>query len=148
MAQGGRGKHWLVDVVVRAGVADAENLDVEGAASVADAWTQLCDACGLTDDEIARYVAQQFLVSVADLDGAKPHALRLVPEAVARQLHVFPLRDDDRQMVVATSDPRDLDAEKAVGFASGRTPVFEIASPGALEKDILTLFDRVWSHAV
>jgi len=57
-----------------------------------------------------------------------------VPEKAARRYLVFPLRENDRQLIVATANPSDLDAEQALGFVSGRTPVFEVASPAALQE--------------
>ena len=49
---------------------------------------------------------------------------------------MFPLRQDDRTIVVATSNPADLEVEQAVAFASGRGVAFEVASPAALTEAI------------
>jgi type II secretory ATPase GspE/PulE/Tfp pilus assembly ATPase PilB-like protein len=50
---------------------------------------------------------------------------------------VFPLREDDRHLYVATSDPTNIEVEHAIGFASGRRPVFELASPVVIEDALL-----------
>jgi len=73
---------------------------------------------------------------VAALDAHDVHALRLVPESLARRYTVFPLRESDREIVLATADPSDLDAEQAIGFAAGRTPRFEVAPPAAIAQAI------------
>jgi len=42
------------------------------------------------------------------------------------------LRETDKHIVVATSDPSNVEAEQAIAFASGRRVMFEIASPAVL----------------
>ena len=73
---------------------------------------------------------------MADLGAAAPTAAKLLPPSVVRGYDVFPLREDDRCLYVATADPTNLDADQAVGFASGRSPVFEVAAPGPLRDAI------------
>jgi hypothetical protein len=48
---------------------------------------------------------------------------------VARQYSIFPLKENDRHLFVATSDPTNFAAEQALGFISGRKAVFEVAPP-------------------
>jgi type IV pilus assembly protein PilB len=103
-------------------------------------WAALGGACQIGEEELAHHVARHFHLAVAELAQAQTQALRLIPEEVARLHQVFPLRDDDRQVVVASSDPTDLDTEKTVGFASGRTPVLEVAGPTALKEAIETAY--------
>ena len=103
---------------------------------VVDVWAYLVQACGVSDDELARRVAVHFGLRVADFDTAQPRAVRLVPDELAIRYCVFPLREDDRQLLVATSDPTDTHVEQAIGFASGRIPVFEVAPPAAIEAAI------------
>jgi type II secretory ATPase GspE/PulE/Tfp pilus assembly ATPase PilB-like protein len=55
----------------------------------------------------------------ADFSRADPAAVALLPERWARRYGVVPLRRDDGALVVATSNPLDLDAERAVAFATG-----------------------------
>jgi type IV pilus assembly protein PilB len=45
----------------------------------------------------------------------------------------MPLREDDKRFFVATSDPSNPLVEDDVAFATGRTPQFEIAPPGAIQ---------------
>ncbi|MCH7808814.1 MAG: type II/IV secretion system protein [Planctomycetes bacterium] len=90
----------------------------------------------MPEDDLARHIATHFRLAVADLGSAAPQALKLVPERVARRYQVFPIREDDRQLVVATSDPTNLETEQALGFASGRTAQFEVAGPTAIAEAI------------
>ena len=56
----------------------------------------------------------------ADFSHVDPAVLALLPERWARRYGVLPLREVDGMLVVATSDVLDLDAERAIGFATGR----------------------------
>jgi type II secretory ATPase GspE/PulE/Tfp pilus assembly ATPase PilB-like protein len=69
----------------------------------------------------------------ADFSAIDPSAVALLGERWARRYGVIPLRLEDGALVVATSDPLDLDAERAVAFATGHrvrwaeAPAMEIA---------------------
>jgi type II secretory ATPase GspE/PulE/Tfp pilus assembly ATPase PilB-like protein/CheY-like chemotaxis protein len=102
---------------------------IPASSSIVDAWAALGAASGLSAQELAKHVAAQLRLDVADPATAQPSALRLIPESVATRYHVFPIREDDRTLVVATADPSDLDAEQAIAFASGRSVQFAIAPP-------------------
>jgi type II secretory ATPase GspE/PulE/Tfp pilus assembly ATPase PilB-like protein/ActR/RegA family two-component response regulator len=129
VAKGLQQKHWLVHVLRRAGVEGADELALDPGVPAAEAWMTACEVTGLAQDSLARHVADYFRLKVAALESGEPTALKLVPEKVARQYSVFPLREDDRHMTVATSDPTNFAAEQALGFISGRKAVFEVAPP-------------------
>ncbi len=116
----------------RAGVHCATGLDIAPPTPAVDAWKAVLGACTASEEELAQHVAHHFKLGLADLEHAEPTALRLIPEKVARRYWIYPLRQDDRHLYVATIDPTAFDVEQAVGFASGRKPVFEIAGPAAL----------------
>ncbi len=59
-------------------------------------------------------------VARADFSCVDPAAVALLAERWARRYGVVPLRVEDGVLVVATSDPMNLDAERAVAFATGR----------------------------
>ena len=145
--------HWLLAAARRAGLAGADAAAVDVAAPLANAWTAVARGARLTEDELASRIATHYHLGAAELQAAEPRAQILVPEKLARRHHVFPLRETDRQLVVATSNPNDLDAEQALAFASGRTTVFEIAAPAIImaaidaryapDRIVETLLDRV-----
>ena len=56
----------------------------------------------------------------ADFSHVDPAAVALLAERWARRYVVLPLREEEGVLVVATSDALDLDAERAIGFATGR----------------------------
>src|SRR5207249_2432435 len=51
---------------------------------------------------------------------ADPTAKERVPEQVARRYHILPFRATDSYLEIATANPFDLDAEKALAFATAR----------------------------
>jgi type II secretory ATPase GspE/PulE/Tfp pilus assembly ATPase PilB-like protein len=55
----------------------------------------------------------------ADFTRTDPAAVALLPEKWARRYGVVPLSRDKGTLVVATSNPLDLDAERAIAFATG-----------------------------
>ena len=130
------GAHWCARVAVRAGFANASEVAVPFGAAIADAWHMVCGAVGITEDAFAELVMTHARLPAAQWQRADAQALRLIPERLARQYVVFPIREDDRAIYVATADPNDLDAEQAMGFASGRVPVLEIATPTAIQTAI------------
>ncbi|HXB23787.1 MAG TPA: ATPase, T2SS/T4P/T4SS family [Gemmatimonadaceae bacterium] len=137
----------------RAKLPGADSLMVLPGTSTPESWTEVARATGTTPESLATHVAQSLKLGVADLSAIEPKALRLLPEKLARRYHVIPLRETDRFITVATSNPDDLAVEQAVSFAAGRSVIFEIASPAAIAEaldatyakpeDVSTMLDRV-----
>lgn len=125
-------QHWIVDVARRAHLANSETLTIPASLSTEEAWARACEVCRIREDELTKHVADFFKLPVAHLLSVESHSLKLIPESIARRHNVLPLRQSDRQLVVATANPGDFAAEQAIGFASSRTPVFEVALPSAL----------------
>jgi type IV pilus assembly protein PilB len=137
--------HWLESAAVRAGLAGAASVSIPADVGTSEAWDIASRTLGLTPGELACRIAPQFGLGVAELDRTDPRALALLPERLARRYHVFPLREDDRTIYVATADPSDIEVEHAIGFASGRHPVFALAPPSLIEDALLAGYsaDRV-----
>ncbi len=127
--------HWLVRIAERAGM-EGDAVDLPGGVSAAEAWSAVTRAYGVSDARLAELVAKYFRLEVAHFGSADPNAALLVPETMARRHHIFPLAESDRQLAVATCDPTDVEAERALGFSTGRTTVFEVASPQAIQEAI------------
>lgn len=140
--------HWIVRGATRAGLKGADSLFIPNDVSLVEAWEIGARTLGLTATELAEKLAPAFGLSVADLSQADAKALALLPERLARKYHVFPIRDDERHLVVATADPANLEVEHALGFASGRRPVFELATPAVIDEAIAAGYsaDRVVEH--
>jgi type II secretory ATPase GspE/PulE/Tfp pilus assembly ATPase PilB-like protein len=125
--------HWLVRIAERAGLEGFERPRVAPGARALDVWAAVAKAYGLSDDRLAGLVADYFHLGPADIDAASPNAALLVSESTARRLHVFPLFESDRHLMVATCDPTDVEAERTLGFSTGRHVIFAVAPPGAIQ---------------
>jgi len=128
-------------VAVRAGFDGATQLDLSRASEMGSVWSLTAKHCAVTQDQIAQAVAETFRTEVADLAMAEKTATKLIPASVAEKFSVFPLRDRDRHLVLATADPTNFTAEQEIGFTSGRTPVMHVAPPGV----ILSLIQQTYS---
>lgn len=130
------GRHWLSLVADRFGLSGADPRQLGADFTTEDIWEGIASANEMSVDELAVHVATTFRVPVAQLDTVSPYAVSVLEEKVARQYLVIPLRKDERKLVVACSDPTDLDLEQALRFASRRTIEFEVAPPKAIRRAI------------
>ncbi|MEO8336052.1 MAG: ATPase, T2SS/T4P/T4SS family [bacterium] len=79
----------------------------------------------------------------ADFTRIDPRAVALLAERWARRHKVVPLAVERGVIVVATANPLDLDAERAVGFATGHRVRWELASVAEIARQL----DRVYTEA-
>src|SRR5207249_2261513 len=84
-------------------------------------WETLVAQKIASDDQILAALSTRFRLKVADLAQLDPAAKERVPEQVARRYHILPLRATDSYLEVATANPFDLDAEKALAIGIGGT---------------------------
>jgi type II secretory ATPase GspE/PulE/Tfp pilus assembly ATPase PilB-like protein/ActR/RegA family two-component response regulator len=136
MSSSSRPSHWLIAAAARAKIAGASDLSLSPGTSVADAWDIVSRALGISMRELGERTAPVLAMKPADLDSADRHAVRLVPEKLARKHAVFPIAQDDVRLIVATSDPNDLEAEQSLAFASGRRVEFRLAAPFSIGEAI------------
>ena len=125
--------HWLVRVAERAGL-EGERPSVSAETPAKEAWPDVTRAYGIPDIRLSTLVAAYFRLDVADFETRDRNAALLVQEGMARRHHVFALYETDRHLLVATCDPTDVEAERALGFSTGRTTVFQVASPAAIQE--------------
>ena len=83
----------------------------------------------IKDEEILEALATRFRMRLANLALISQQARELVPEQLARKYRVVPLSISDSVLEIATSDPHDLDCERTLAFATGRTVKMSLASP-------------------
>jgi hypothetical protein len=129
-------QHWCVRIAVRAGWPGAPELAVPANTATDEAWATVCRQCGVTEEILAAEIARSLHLLPANWLVTDNSALKLVPERVARKFGVFPLREDDRSIWIATGDPNYMSAEQELGFASGRRPKFEVAPPSTVRAAI------------
>jgi type II secretory ATPase GspE/PulE/Tfp pilus assembly ATPase PilB-like protein/ActR/RegA family two-component response regulator len=108
-------------------------LDLPPETPTEDAWRTVARAAGVSEVDLSQGVADFFRMTLADFSTADSSAFALVSEDFARKHRVFPLSSSDRQVVVATADPTDMETERLIGFTSGKKVVFQVASPRAIQ---------------
>jgi len=128
--------HWIGDAATRAGFEGAAALQIPEGTSIPEAWEIGARDLGTTPSELATRIAPTFRLNTADFLASESRAIRLVPASLARRYAIFPLRDNDRQLFVATADPGNLECEQNVAFASGRRITFELAPPHLIAQAI------------
>src|SRR5688572_16418997 len=128
--------HWLGDAASRAGLKGATTLLIPNGITATEAWEIGARALSTTTTDLAARLAPSVGILAATLTTAEPKSVRLVPEKLARRYNVFPIRDNDRQLVVATADPHNIECEQALAFAAGRRIVFELCSPQLITQAI------------
>lgn len=131
-------QHWLVSVVLRAGLPGSKSIAADYKMPNAEVWDMVNRACSVAPDDLARYVAAHFFLPVADLAAAHAQDRRLVPERIARQFGVLPLRTDGDVLVLAVSNPTDTEMAQTLRTVAGREVRFEVAPPGEIA-DMLDL---------
>jgi type II secretory ATPase GspE/PulE/Tfp pilus assembly ATPase PilB-like protein/CheY-like chemotaxis protein len=83
-------------------------------------WDCVVAAKIATDAQIIEKLSHRFRLKVADASKIDLTARDGVPEQLARRYHVLPLRLTDSFLELGTANPFDLDAEKALAFATAR----------------------------
>ena len=94
----------------------------------------------ITDDEILTALASRFHMKIANLALATPQAREHVPEPLARKYRILPLTISDSALEIATADPHDLDCERTLAFATGRTVKMSLAAPTKIAERLDELY--------
>jgi type II secretory ATPase GspE/PulE/Tfp pilus assembly ATPase PilB-like protein/ActR/RegA family two-component response regulator len=92
-------------------------------------WEAVTRRNWTTDDLILTALAKRFRMKIANLSLVSQQAKELVPEQLVRKYRVLPLQISDSILDIATADPHDLDCERTLAFALGRTVRMSLASP-------------------
>ena len=94
----------------------------------------------ISDDEILTALASRFHMKIANLALATPQAREHVPEPLARKYRIIPLTVTDSALEIATADPHDLDCERTLAFATGRTVKMSLAAPTKIAERLDELY--------
>ncbi len=95
-------------------------------------WDAAVRAGSIADDALLTALASRFRMKLAELSTTTSQARELVPESLARKYRIIPLAATDSALDIATADPHDLDCERTLAFATGRTVRMQLASPSAI----------------
>lgn len=88
--------------------------------------------------EVINAQAQEAGLQFIDLDRDQPEssAVNIVPDRIAKQHNVIPFKKDGGVLLLAMSNPNDIEALDAVRFASGMMVRPVVAVPGAIDDAI------------
>jgi len=103
-------------------------------------WETLVAQKIASDEQILPALSTRFRLKLADLAQLDPAAKERVPEQVARRYHILPLRATDSYLEVATANPFDLDAEKALAFATAREIRMFLLAPSKIAERLDELY--------
>ena len=103
-------------------------------------WEAAVRGGSIGDDALLTALASRFRMKIAALSTATSQARELVPESLARKYRIVPLAASDSALDIATADPHDLDCERTLAFATGRTVRMQLASPAAIATRIDELY--------
>ena len=131
---------WLGPFLVESGLIAREQLQALSQGLTGRLWTAAVASGQVADQDIVAALAKRYKSPIANLSEADSAKATVLPEGVARRHHVVALGLDDRTVRIGTSDPRDLEAEQALGFITGRTVHFEIAAPAGIAERLDELY--------
>jgi len=103
-------------------------------------WEAAIRGGSIADDAVLDALAKRFRMKIANLATATSQACELVPESLARKYRIVPLSASDSALDIATADPHDLDCERTLAFATGRTVRMQLAAPAAIATRIDELY--------
>src|SRR5881628_3057748 len=99
-------------------------------------WEALVAEKIASDQQILSALSTRFRLKLADVATIDPKVREGVPEQLARRYRVLPLRITDSFLEVATANPFDLDAEKALAFATAREIRSLLAAPSRIAEKL------------
>ncbi|MBC7789432.1 MAG: Flp pilus assembly complex ATPase component TadA [Anaerolineae bacterium] len=103
-------------------------------------WEEAVRRGLISDDKILATLSAKFNMRIANLDSVSAQSRDLVPEQLARKYRIVPLSATETVLEIAASNPNDLDAERAIAFATGRTLKMQLAAPSRLTQRIDELY--------
>jgi type II secretory ATPase GspE/PulE/Tfp pilus assembly ATPase PilB-like protein/8-oxo-dGTP pyrophosphatase MutT (NUDIX family) len=111
---------------------------------VGDSYWRAAVAEGLiTDNEIIEALSVRARVGIANGLLVSSQARDKVTEWLARRFEILPLSVSDSILDIATSNPYDIDCEKTLAFATGRTVRMSLAPPSRILERIEEVYAPV-----
>src|SRR5260370_3067257 len=99
-------------------------------------WEALVAEKIATDAEIIDKLSHRFRLKIADVSKIDLAIREGVPEQLARRYRVLPLRLTDSFLELGTANPFDLDAEKALAFATAREIRLFLLAPSKITEKL------------
>jgi type II secretory ATPase GspE/PulE/Tfp pilus assembly ATPase PilB-like protein/CheY-like chemotaxis protein len=99
-------------------------------------WEMLVAQKVSSDEKILEKLSARFRLKIADVTLIDLKVREGVPEQLARRYRVLPLRLTDSFLELATANPFDLDAEKALAFATAREIRMLLLAPSKIAEKL------------
>src|SRR5258705_1668903 len=99
-------------------------------------WEMLVAQKVSTDEQILQKLSTRYRLKIADVAHLDLKVREGVPEQLARRYRVLPLRLTDSFLELATANPFDLDAEKALAFATAREIRMLLLAPSKISEKL------------
>jgi len=99
-------------------------------------WEMLVAQKVSSDEQILEKLSARFRLKIANVSQIEPNVREGVPEQLARRYRVLPLRLTDSFLELATANPFDLDAEKALAFATAREIRMLLLAPSKIAEKL------------
>src|SRR6267143_3479454 len=99
-------------------------------------WETLVAQKVVSDEQILTALSTRFRLKLADVKEGDHSVKEKVPEQLARRYHILPLRVTDSFLEIATANPFDLDAEKALAFATAREIRMQLLAPSKINEKL------------
>ena len=99
-------------------------------------WEMLVAQKVSTDEQILQKLSTRFRLKIADVALIEAKVKEGVPEQLARRYRVLPIRLTDSFLELATANPFDLDAEKALAFATAREIRMQLLAPSKINEKL------------
>ncbi|MDQ3696527.1 MAG: Flp pilus assembly complex ATPase component TadA [Gemmatimonadota bacterium] len=104
-------------------------------------WEAAVGGGQVSDEELVVALAERFRMRIANFDiPTSDHARELIPESLARKHRIVPLAATDAVLEIASANPNDFDAERALAFATGRKVQVLLAPPSRIAERIDELY--------
>ena len=110
---------WLLPTLE--GILPPERIAALKAEATESYWESAVRRGLISEEALLESLAKRFRMRVANVMSVTQAARELVPEQLARKYRVLPLAITDSTLDIATADPHDLDCERTLAFATGRT---------------------------
>jgi type II secretory ATPase GspE/PulE/Tfp pilus assembly ATPase PilB-like protein len=99
-------------------------------------WEMLVAQKVATDEQILGKLSTRFRLKIADVAHIDANVKEGVPEQLARRYRILPIRLTDSFLELATANPFDLDAEKALAFATAREIRMLLLAPSKISEKL------------
>jgi type II secretory ATPase GspE/PulE/Tfp pilus assembly ATPase PilB-like protein len=136
------------DILVEAGLVTKEQVEIALSHQDADKKKKigmlLIEEGLITEDQLLMALAVKFRMPFIDLEtrAPAPKALACLSSDIVYSLHVLPLEDDGKRLVVATSEPTDYSIPDSLRFYTKRRIELVVATSAQINRAILKWYPK------